>query len=796
MRYWFVLIAVLACVVTSIEVKADAPTGIEFFESRIRPIFVEHCYSCHSSQAKRVEGALRLDSTAAIQKGGESGPIVIAGKPHESPLIHSVSYAPDTVNMPPKGKLNDRAIADLRQWVAIGAPLPPPTDETGQVAGPRKVVVDDKARQFWSFQPLVQHSTPAISAPAWPRRKHDWFVRHALDEKQIQPAPQADRRTLIRRLSFDLIGMPPTIDEVEAFVANESADAYSQLVERLLASPHYGERWARHWLDIARYAEDNPTNESTCKAPRFAFRYRDWVVKALNSDLPYDEFIRRQLAADLQSDLPQEELAATGFLGLSPVYHKEPKLSAEVVANIIADEWDERIDTITRGILGLTVACARCHDHKFDPIRSHDYYALAGVMASTRLVELPLVPTSPEVAALLQDTQEAIVDTELRLSYAKRMRETAKEANEATEPFEEPIRKLSDELKGLKERALFAGPIANAVRDSGLWIDGADPAWTALVFRPNQPRDLNVFVRGNPARPGDLVQRRFLEVLSRESPRPFVKGSGRLELANAMVHDAQGLTARVIVNRVWGWHFGQPIVRTPSNFGALGDAPSHPALLDDLAARFVAAGWSLKWLHREIVHSATYQQSTVHPASDTPRDPATIDGGNRLLWRMHRRRLESEVWRDSVLHVTRRLDETLAGPSSDLDDAKNVRRTLYGKISRQNVSDVLRLFDFPDAKQHAEERIPTTTPLQQLYLLNSSFMQQSATAVVTRVSHQGESPEFRLRALFRQILQREPTIAEQQAATRLVANASLESDEAWRLIAHGLLASNEFLYVD
>ncbi len=781
---------------TVVGAQPQSTAGVEFFESRIRPIFVEHCYSCHSGQAKRVEGGLRLDSTRAIRQGGESGPIIEPGQPQKSALIASVSYAPDTVNMPPKGKLNERLIADLRQWVALGAPLPAETAPAADVSAPRKVVVDDQARAFWSFQEVKEHAAPTVSQPTWVRRKLDAFVLHKLDEHQLRPAPEADRRTLLRRMYFDLIGLPPTYDEVAAFVADKSPDAYEQVVERLLASPHYGERWGRHWLDVARYAEDNPTNEATCKPPRFAFRYRDWVVKALNDDLPYDEFVRRQLAADLQPGLPPGELAATGFLGLSPVYHKEPKLSADVIANIVADEWDERIDTITRGILGLTVACARCHDHKFDPIRARDYYALAGVMASTRLVERPLVATSTETADALQNTHDAIVDTELRLSYAKRMRTTAEEAGRPTAPFEQPIQQLSDELKQLKERKLFDGPIANAVTDAGLWIDGHDPTWTALDFRPQVPRDLHVFLRGNPARPGEPAPRGFPEVLSRSSSRQFSQGSGRLELANALVNDARGLTARVIVNRVWGWHFGTPLVRTPSNFGALGDAPSHPELLDDLAARFVAAGWSLKWLHREIVLSATYRQSSVHPASQSSHDPATIDEPNRLLWRMHRRRLEAEVWRDAVLAVSRQLDASMQGPSADLDDKQHVRRTIYGKVSRQNVSDVLRLFDFPDAKQHAEERLATTTPLQQLYLLNSSFMQRGTDAIIRQAANQSGSPREHLRSLFHLVLQRDPSRVEQQAAERLLASDQLAGDAAWRLIAQGLLASNEFLYVD
>ena len=772
------------------------PAGLEFFEARIRPLFVERCYECHSADAERIEGGLRLDTTWALRQGGDSGPIVAPGKPDESLLIACVSYADDGVNMPPSGKLAARQIADLRKWVELGAPLPAANDAGPQAAAKKSLAIDEQARNHWAFRPLQTHPSPTIADRSWPQQKLDWFVRRQLEEQGLRPAPAADRRTLIRRVTFDLLGLPPTFADVEKFAADASPDAYERLVDRLLASPHYGERWGRHWLDVARYGEDNPTNESTCKAPRHPYRYRDWVVKALNDDLPYDEFVRRQLAADLQPGLPPEELAATGFLGLSPVYHKEPKLSGDVIAMILADEWDERVDTITRGLLGLTVACARCHDHKFDPIRTQDYYALAGVMASTRLVERPLAATTPEDMRRLQDTQEAIVDVELRLSYAKAMRKTAEAAGEPTAPFEAQVRKFDAQLKELKARKLFAGPIADGVCDSGVWIDDADPAWTSLVFRPDRPRDLPVFVRGNPARPGEIVPRRFIEVLSSETPRPFAHGSGRLELADAIVGEAAGLTARVIVNRVWGWHFGKPLVRTPSNFGALGERPSHPELLDDLAARFVESGWSLKRLHREIVLSATYRQSSVHPQAGGPHDPALVDGDNRLLWRMNRRRLEPEAWRDAVLGVSGRLDLTSGGPSADLDDPQNVRRTIYGKVSRQNVADVLRLFDFPDAKQHAEERTPTTTPLQQLYLLNSEFMRANAEALVRAEAGGAKSPVGRLRAVFRRVLQRDPSPEEQDAARRLLRRDPAADVDPWPLLVHGLLAGNEFLYVD
>lgn len=776
--------------VVSVVVPALAEDdGLEFFEKKIRPVLVERCYKCHSSETAKPKGGLRLDRRAGVFDGGDSGAAVVPGKPDESLLIKALSWSGVVSEMPPDSKLPDRVITDFREWIARGAAFP--ADSAPVAAKPRAVDIE-QGRGFWSFQTVHARPVPQVSDPSWPRRKIDSFVREKLDRQQMRPAPEADRRTLIRRLSFDLLGVPPTLAETEAFVADEAPDAYERLVERYLASRHYGERWGRHWLDVARYAEDQPTSEATCKPPRFPFRYRDWVIQALNDDLPYDEFVRRQLAADLM-DVPRSELAALGFLGLSPVYHKEPKLAADVISVIVADEWDERLDTVTRSFLGLTVACARCHDHKFDPIKTDDYYALAGIMASTQLVEWPLVETTHEEAAALTEVQRQIIDVELRFDYAKKNRKTPKAEGVDLAPFDAEVARWEAALKALKETKLFDGPIATGVRDAGLWINGDDPAWTLLDYRQGRPRDLPVFVRGNPANPGAMVPRRFLEVLSPRDAKPYQSGSGRRELAEAIVRNSASLAARVIVNRVWGWHFDRPLVTTPSNFGRLGDAPSHPELLDDLTARFIESGWSLKWLHREIVLSATWRQ-----ASRSPNDYHDHDPDNRFLWRMNRRRLEAEAWRDAVLSASMELDPTMLGPSVSLDDAKHCRRTVYGIVSRQKPADLFRLFDFPDAKRHTENRLPTTTPLQQLFLLNSPFLQQQAEATVRVVLDVKLSrPEKIARQLFRRILLRDPTTDELREAIGLVRSEAGEvSRESWGFLAHSLFATNEFLYVE
>ncbi len=781
----FALCAVAFCCGVSAAVADD---GLDFFEKKIRPVLVERCYKCHSSGGAKPKGGLRLDRRSGVFDGGDSGAALVPGNADDSLLIQAISWSGAVTEMPPDGKLPDRVIADFREWITRGAAFP--ADVGPVIEKPRPVDIE-QGRKFWSFQPVRPLTPGAVSDPTWPRRKIDSFVLSQLDRQGMRHAPEADRRTLIRRLKLDLLGVPPTYAESEDFIADPAPDAYERLVDRYLASAQYGERWGRHWLDVARYAEDHPTSESTCKPPRFAYRYRDWVIRALNEDLPYDEFVRRQLAADLL-DVAPAEIAALGFLGLSPVYHKEPKLSAEVISVIVADEWDERLDTVTRGFLGLTVACARCHDHKFDPIKTEDYYALAGVIASTQLVEWPLVKTSPDAAAALTEVQRQIVDVELRFDYAKRNRKTAEGDKLDLGPFDAEVKRWEEELKTLKNLQLFDGPIANGIRDAGLWLNGDDPAWTLLDYRPGQSRDLPVFIRGNPANPGTVVPRRFVEVLAPREARPFSQGSGRRELAEAIVGDAAPLTARVIVNRVWGWHFDRPLVATPSNFGRLGDAPSHPELLDDLAARFIAHGWSLKWLHREIVNSATWKQSSRSPENYHDRDP-----DNRLLWRMNRRRLEAEAWRDAVLATSQELDSTLQERSVNLDEPPARCRTVYGIVSRQRPADLFRLFDFPDAKRHAEERLPTTTPLQHLYLLNSPFLQQQAEATVRNIrSERPTELEETAGNLFRQILLRHPTSEELGEALSLIHIAGDIPQQNWALLAHSLFATNEFMYVD
>ena len=678
----------------------------------LHAVLVERCYECHSAQADEPGGGLRLDSREGIRRGGESGPAVVPGDVKGGRLLSALRY--QDFEMPPDGRLDERLVADFERWIAAGA-----VDPRDGEAGPVRPAIDfATARRFWAFQPPRGSPLPKVESRGWPRGRIDGFVLARLESEGLIPAPRADRRTLIRRLSYDLTGLPPSDAEVRAFVADERPGAYERLVDRLLASPRHGEPQARMWLDVARYAEDQAHivgNNRSLFYPN-AYHYRDWVIRAWNADLPYDEFVRLQLAADLVAPGKRQHQPALGFLGLGPKYYRRNSLE------VMADEWEDRVDTVSRGLLGLTVACARCHDHKYDPLATDDYYALAGVFASTRMFNRPL--------------------------------------DEGTE----------------------TSPDGEA----------KDPAQALHVVREGEPTDLHVMIRGDVNRPGSLVPRRFLEVLSPDSPRPFGEGSGRRELAAAIVDRSNPLTARVIVNRVWGRFFGRPLAATPSNFGRLGEPPTHPLLLDDLAVRFMDAGWSLKWLQREIVLSSTYRQASEGSAESVEKDPA-----NLLLARMNRRRLQIEAWRDTLLAVSGRLDPTVGGPSIDPQEPESRRRTVYARVSRLDLNPMLATFDFPDPNAHSAGRAATTTPLQKLFVMNSPFVVRQADALAARIlaGPSADDPAAGVLQTYRLLLQRDPTPRERELGVGFLRSES-DREAAWRKYAQVMLASNELLFID
>lgn len=762
---------------------------LEFFERRIRPVLVERCETCHSSRLAEPMGGLRLDSREGVLEGGASGPALVARDPEGSLVVRALRYLDPVLKMPPTGKLPDRVIADFEAWIASGAVDPreaskaPAAEAAEREDGPGTPI--EEGRRWWSFQPLAERPAPPVSDPEWTRRKIDAFVLARLEQNGLRPSPEADRRTLVRRAYLDLTGLPPTYAEIESFAADDAPEAYGALIERLLKSPRYGERWGRYWLDVARWAEDHPTSEATNRPFANAWRYRDWVIEAVNKDIPYDRFIRMQFAADLLPDFDPRDMRALGYLGNAPIYHKDRRLSKDVIETIATDDWDERVDAVSRGLLGLTVACARCHDHKFDPITAKDYYGLAGVFASTWQVGRPMVELPPEEAERLTWEHE-------RLYRIKGVYGNLQDLDTVAEELHDEINAMKPEYEAL-ERELGGSsiPMTPAVVDCGVWVDGSTPTVTRMDLRPGEPRDLPVFIRGSVSNPGEIVRRRFLSVFEPGEPAPFRQGSGRLELANKIVDEAGPLAARVWVNRVWGWHFDRHLVRTPSDFGTQGQKPTHPDLLEDLAARFVENGWSLKWLHKEIMLSATYRQSSRMNEEANVADPT-----NRWIWRVTPRRLDIEAWRDSILQASGELNLAMGGPSAEVDSSELARRSVYSRISRGRLHPVLQLYDFPVATQHSPVRQVTTTPLQQLFVLNSGWMHARGRSLADAVAPVGDRRE-RVTELYRRTLGRDPTEDEQVvAAEYLDGRRNQLGREPWEEYAHGLLGTSELSFLN
>ena len=762
------------CIAQEKELSAQ---DAEYFEKKVRPLLAKRCFSCHSKNAKIVQGGLKLDSQTSLKAGGDSGPAIVPGKPSESLLITAVRYEDDgDVQMPPKGKLPASEIAELTAWVKRGAPFPA---DAGLPAHGEQGIDFAAAREFWSIRPVAKQPLPQTKSRSWTRKRFDHFVLAAMERAGLTPSDEAERATLLRRLSFDLTGLPPTPAEVDQFVKDTSPDAYEKQIERLLRSPHFGERWGRLWLDLARYTD---RTASWLDSTGQAHLYRDWVVQAMNDDMPYDQFVHRQLATDLMPETGPEDTPALGFLGLSPNYWKELKLPSEIIKVIVADEWEERVDAVSRTFLGLTVACARCHDHKFDPITQKDYYALAGVFASCRISERPVI--ADELFEPVRKAREEVAKLDKQIAALKKKK---------PQPAEE-IATLTAKIDELKKTPHYDSPMAPGLVEEALFVERAGKTaqdGTKLVYKPG-PQDLHLFIRGNPNRLGEVVPRRFLQVLSHEDSQKFQQGSGRLDLAKSITGDAAPLAARVIVNRIWLAHFGHGLVTTPSNLGQSGERPSHPELLDDLAARFIEHGWSLKWLHREMVLSATYRQSSRSDRPESQRDP-----DNRWLSRMNRRRLDVEAWRDSMLAATSELDLTVGGPSLNLTDAKNKRRTIYGTIHRREMSTMLLTHDFPDPTAHSPARQNTTTALQGLYALNGPLILSRAEALARRLAKEQSDQPARIHLAYRLLFSRGPSAREAELGLEYLGESTGNaSSPVWTQYAQVLLASNEFLYVD
>jgi hypothetical protein len=1001
-----------------------AESDSDFFETRIRPLLLAKCDGCHSTTKGKTSGGLALDTRDGWQKGGDSGAVIVPGKPDESALIRAVKYLDSDLQMPPKekgGKLTDAEIALLVEWVRRGAPDPRGT--AARIGG----MPLDEARRWWAFQPLKPIALPVVKDQAWPATDLDRLILAQQEQRGLTHNPQADKRTLIRRATFDLLGLPPTPEEIDAFLKDESQDAFAKVVDRLLNSPAYGERWGRHWLDVARYADT--AGDGADYPVREAGKYRDWVIRSFNADQPFDEFIREQIAGDvLAKSGPPEKYAdrvtATGFLAIGKRYGYAPNPDYQYL------DFADAIDSVGRSILGLSIGCARCHDHKFDPITAADYYALYGIFQSSKWAFpggeeqkrpahfLPLVP--PEEAARRDQAKAAeLARLDLEISRLKLERSTldgksiaggvdlafegqtigkppamswlsagpnsveadaqspfshvhpagtrgvrlgtgvpnegvryvfenglraapgrqmhftidfrtvaptdktgtyrfylgrgviASQALEcsisATEfaikdgPKWEIIRKLEPgtwytlRLSLNPEQKTYSGVVGTPTDLTPFQEKGLSPGWDGVadtficdgighIAGPAPVRDLDniglqeapfgvpgsgpipahvpaadnkerlakvdtelaaatklreaeaaremyevvygvsegaavnarIQKRGEPDKLGDEVPRRFIEILGGDVLPKESTGSGRLELANWLTRSTNPLTARVFVNRVWQWHFGQGLVPTASDFGSRGEPPSHPELLDWLTARFIESGWSVKSLHRLIMQSLTYQLSSEDDASNLKLDPA-----NRWLWRASRRPLEAESIRDAMLAVSGKLDRsnpaahpfppvgtwgfTIHNPFHAVYDSNH--RSVYLMIQRNRRHPFLALFDAADPNLSVAERQPTTTPTQTLFLMNSPFVHEQSEALARRLLSAQLDDPARIRLAFEMAHGRVPSETEVGAALEFVAaygkklaDQGIAADRqvvaAWAALARVLLTSNAFLYVD
>ncbi|MES2708205.1 MAG: PSD1 and planctomycete cytochrome C domain-containing protein [Verrucomicrobiota bacterium] len=910
-------------VLTGVSRAADIPADqLQFFENRIRPALVENCYRCHSEAEGKSKGGLTLDTRAGWEKGGENGPAIVPGKPDESRLIKAVRHTDPDLAMPPKdGKLPPALIADLEKWVSMGAPDPriqPVT--TVKTGGPMTETMKAQAAKHWAFQPLRKPAVPAVTDTAWPANDLDRFVLARLEEKKLAPSPAADKRTLIRRAALDLTGLPPSPEEVLAFVGDESPQAFEKVVDRLLASPEYGERWGRHWLDVARYADTKGrTRQRETSLNPNAWTYRDYVISAFNQDKPFDQFIREQIAADLLPEASKDpaSLAALGFI-----------TQGEQFAGSRPDIINDQIDVVTKGFLGLTVSCARCHDHKFDPVPQADYYSLYGVFNSCHEPDEKPVAVAAKGGSGTEayETQRAKITGEGRQAIIAELNRQAANFNlnagtflkiaqagnktpeyyalardikiegrvlqdllqtfnrsliirrgEPPSPVMGPLKRLlaltpetfdarfpewlafvqrgdrknrvnaavsaaftgvqpttkagaldiyasvfvkaeqqwqaeSDAwsqaggkgiFPGLKDKALrearnavvnpdefLTGPVGEGglrglARNVGSRVaselarldvsHAGAPGLANVIYDNGRPKDSPIFLRGQIQSPGPVVPRQYLEFLSGPDRKPFTQGSGRLELAREIASPANPLTPRVLVNRVWLHHFGEGFVPTPDDLGVMSPAPENAALLDWLASKFVRDGWSLKKLHRTILLSKTWQQSSEPDAAR-----ARIDPFNHLVWRQNVRRLDFESLRDSILFMGGKLDQSMGGHPVNIEsEPYSPRRSVYGFIDRIEMAEFMRSFDVANAELTTGRRFTSIVPQQALFRMNSLLVIEQARNIMEREDMKAcTTDDERLKKLYEIIYQRWPKEREIQLAKAYIQSMSLESPES------------------
>jgi hypothetical protein len=887
----------------STQQKEPSREGVEFFEKKIRPVLVESCYACHSAKAKQPQGGLLLDSLEAMRKGGASGqPAIVPGDPEKSLLIRAIRYTDPKLQMPFGSKLPERVIKDFEEWVKMGAPAP---RGEATVAANWRAYNFDEAKKFWSFQPIRDHQPPRVKDKSWVRTPIDQFILAKLEEKKLKPIGDADRRTLIRRATFDLTGLPPTPEEIEEFLNDRSPNAFEKVVDRLLASPAYGEKWGRHWLDLVRYA-DTAGDNSDYPVPA-AYRYRNYVIDSFNKDKPYDQFIREQIAGDILAShrrpevdgkLPhddddeenddaaakrskadgleksrQEKIIATGYLAMSRRFGSRNK---EMNLTI-----DDTIDNLGKTFLGLSTSCARCHDHKFDPIPQRDYYALYGIFNSIRysFPGAEIYPHPAEMVALASGEEaEKFYKMQKELEYLddrveflkvergaaarnKKMKEDqakkeekeavaqgeAKRDNESGAQSDDEAKPKDGEPKGETRRADFDRDVNNS---SSAQKSKRMPEEVAAETKAVRARIAELHARyikvpkayavvegmvanarihrkGDPKSLGEEAPRGFLTILGGQQVPKDHKGSGRELLANWIADAKNPLTARVMANRIWGYHFGAGIVRTSNDFGSRGRAPTHPELLDYLATRFIEGGWSVKKMHRMIMLSRVYQL-TSERAGDGKDSlarllaaNAAIDVSNDYLWRFNRRRLSAEEVRDSMLSTSGQLDRTMGGEhpfpaETTWRFSQHVqffavydtnRRSVYLMQQRLKKHPFFEVFDGADTNMTVGERPLSTTPLQALYLMNNPFVHEQADQFALRVGMAYDTMPERANYAFRLAYGRSAQPEEVKEAIAYIEKTKLNLQtlnvprEKYTRMALAsycrvLLSSNEFLYVD
>lgn len=799
------------------------PTAEElaFFESKIRPVLVSKCYDCHSAEAEKVKGGLALDTREGLRNGGDTGHGVIPGDLSGSLLIKALRYDDSDLQMPPKkqgGKLSADVIADFEKWVKMGAP--DPRDGAAKVV--KKTIDIEKGKEHWAFQLPKKTAAPEVKDKEWVHNDLDRYVRAELDKKGLIPVGDADKATLLRRVYIDLIGIPPTPEQVAAFEKDKDPKAFEKVVDKLLASSQFGERWGRHWLDVARYAESSG-KENNIVYPH-AWRYRDWVIDAFNKDVPYDQFLKEQLAGDLMPATNPtdraEKLIATGYLAIGPKSH-----NTRDYRQFQLDVADEQIDAVSQGMLGLTVACARCHDHKFDPVPQADYYAMAGIFMSTETrYGTPRFIQNNQPAQLVTLPAGAKVTPSPAMSsqmvgFMSRQLETSKK----------DLEELRAESRAKGDNTMFANP--KFIRDNiqiALYeklfdrYDSNGKPTAALAMGAQDkttPRDLPLLARGELEKPQDIVPRGFLQILASTKPEPKItKGSGRMELAEWIASPENPLTARVMANRIWQNLFGQGIVASPDNFGTTGQKPTNQALLDHLAISFVENGWSVKQLVKEVVMSHTYQLSSEYSSSNYAVDP-----DNTAHWRMSKRRMDAEAIRDSMLAAAGILDlkpvqgsstATLEGPVQVMQrfgamqpQRDSYTRSVYLPIVRDQVPEALAVFDFAEPSLVTGSRDGTTVPSQALYMMNSATVEKIAEAMADRLYKTGADGAELGQKAFELAFGRRATPEELKATSKFfeqfnaaeaknITNKNQRSWAALTAFCQALLGSAEFRIVN